>query len=775
MLPEHPPESLSAVASAVFSTAAAEGREALLEHEVYALLDAVGLPVPRHLFVPAGGVVDADALRAFVAGAPGLVVKVVSPQVLHKSDVGGVAFCAAEPEAALAACAGVLSEVAARAPGAAGTLRGCLLVERVAYASIGFGAELLVGLRRTRELGAVLTVGAGGLDVEHLAARLPPDAAAATVAAELFEPAVFASQLAQLAVYGKMAAPFRGRPALIAPDVLVETAQRLAWLGALRGPYVVEELEVNPFVVRAGALVPLDGLCRFSVRPEAALRAGPDGAARTVAPKDLGPLLRPATIGLIGVSEKMNLGRVILRNVLAAGFSPAAVTIVKPGLDQMDGCLCVPSIEALPAPVDLFVLTLAAEQCPDVIAALTAQQKARAVILIAGGMGETENGAAIEAAMRATLAQARAAGLPAPVVNGGNCLGIVSRPGAYDTTFIPAHKHPPAAPAAHDAPGSGLSLVSQSGAFLLSRTSKLPHLAPRYQVSLGNQLDVTVSDHLAALVDDPGVRQVAVYLEGLQPGDGLPLARAVRALTRSGRDVLIYKAGRSPEGRAATSSHTASVAGDYGVFRAVMRQAGAVVVESLRAFEAHLTLLTALSGRPVHGRRVGLMSNAGFECVVLADQLAGGLTLAAFTDETRARIARALHRQGIDRLQDVHNPLDVTPVADDLTYGDCAAALLADPGVDAAVFANVPMTGALNTLPASPELEHGEDLTRPGGWADHMRRVFASSDKPMVFCIDAGERYTPLATYLAAAGLPVFRHADEAASALTAFIDARLR
>jgi acyl-CoA synthetase (NDP forming) len=760
-----PAAELAALASALFHAAAAEGRDALLEPEVYALLAAVGLPVPRHVFVPAGVPVSGEALAGLSAGGADVVVKVVSPQVLHKSDVGGVAFCRAEPEIVDATCARVLAEVATRAPGVAASLRGCLVVERVPFAPVGFGAELLFGLRRTRELGAVLTVGAGGLDVEHLAARLVPEAASATVAAELFEPGPFLAQLSRLAVFGKMAAPFRGRPALVAPEVLVETARRLAVLGTLSGPFEIEELEVNPFVVRDGALIPLDGLCRFAPRTTRP-------TAESARPKDLGPLLRPKSIGLIGVSEKMNLGRVILRNVLAAGFDPSAVTLVKPGLSTLDGCRCVPTIEAMPAPVDLFVVTLGAEQCPEVVAALTARGKARAVILIAGGMGETENGAALEAHMRRTLAEARAAGRPAPVVNGGNCLGIVSRPGAYDTTFIPAHKHPPA-PSTADAPGAGLALVSQSGAFLLGRTGKLPHLAPRYQVSLGNQLDVTVSDHLAALVEDPGVRQVAVYLEGLQPGDGLPLARAVRALVRSGRDVLVFKAGRSPEGRAATSSHTASVAGDSGVFRAVMTQAGAQVVESLRAFEARLAVLTGLEGRTVRGRRVGLMSNAGFECVVLADQLDGGLQLATLAEATKVRIAQAMHRQGIDRLQDVHNPLDVTPVADDQTFGDCAAALLEDAAVDAAVIANVPMTGALTTLPAGAG--HDEDLTREGAFADRMIRLFGATDKPIVFCIDAGERYTPLAQHLQARGLPVFRHADEAARALEGYLDARLR
>ena len=74
-------------------------------------------------------------------------------------------------------------------------------------------------------------------------------------------------------------------------------------------------------------------------------------------------------------------------------------------------------------------------------------------------------------------------------------------------------------------------------------------------------------------------------MEGFKPGDGLAFALAIRAITASGRNVLVYKAGRSPEGRSATSSHTASVAGDYGVFKSVCTQAGAIVADDLFEFE----------------------------------------------------------------------------------------------------------------------------------------------------------------------------------------------
>ncbi|NTU50949.1 MAG: hypothetical protein HGA94_00715, partial [Candidatus Aminicenantes bacterium] len=414
----------------------------------------------------------------------------------------------------------------------------------------------------------------------------------------------------------------------------------------------------------------------------------------------------------------------------------------------------------------LFVLTLGADQCTDVVKDLVDHGKARSVILIAGGMGEKEGGASIEDRIRELLREGRRSGRTTPVVNGGNCLGVASRPGRYDTTFIPEYKLP-----RPKNPRSDMAVISQSGAFMICRMSKFPTIQPLYAISLGNQIDLTASDYLAYLQDDPEVRVFSVYMEGFKDLDGLAFARAVGEIAASGRKVLVYKAGRSPEGRTATSSHTASVAGDYGVFRAVLEQAGAIVAGDLFEYESFMKGLAFLGDRPVRGRRAGLISNAGFECVMLADNLknGSGLDLASFTPATEARIAGIMRPLGIDRLQDVHNPLDVTPVADDAVFVECARAILEDPGVDCAVVSNVPLSPVQQTLPPGPG--HGEDLAREGSFASRLIELFRATKKPFVVNVDAGELYTPLAERLDQAGVPVFRRADEAVRFLRAYVD----
>ncbi len=767
----------------VLERAESEGRDVLLEPEVYEVLKEAGLAPPRHLVVPAGRPVGRRDLRRL--GGPRVVVKVVSPLIVHKSDVGGVAFVKADPASVNKAAAAMLRSVPARylawarekggpgAPAGPSTLkevrdsvRGFLVAEAVDFEDAGFGSEVLLGLRNSREFGPVLTMGGGGLDVEYMSELLKEGRAAAIGSAHLLDAARVPGLLGPLAFFGKLAAPFRGRRPLVSPQALAAALVKFRDLAAAfspfasETPFVLEEAEVNPFVVRRGRLVALDGACRFS-RAKAVLPRRPV--------EEIGRLLKPASIGIIGVSEKMNIGRIILNNILANGFPPGRVTVVKPGLDSIEGCRAVPAVAAMPETVDLFVLTLAADQCEGVVRDLVEHGKARSVILIAGGMGEKAGGASIEDRLRSLLLEGRRSGRTTPVVNGGNCLGIASKPGRYDTTFIPAAKLPRPKSARSD-----LAVISQSGAFMICQMSKFPTIQPRYAVSLGNQLDLTASDFLAYLKDDPEVRAFSVYMEGFKPGDGLAFARAVGEITASGRPVLVYKAGRSREGRSATSSHTASVAGDYGVFRAVLEQAGAIVAGDLAEFESFTKGLAFLGDRPVAGRRVGLISNAGFECVMLADNLrnGAGLELAAFAPETAERILAALRPLGIDRLQDVRNPLDVTPVADDAAFVECARAILEDPGVDCAVVSNVPLTPAQQTLPAGPG--HGEDLTRPGSFASRTIELFRECRKPFVVNIDSGELYAPLADRLERAGIPVFRRADEAVRFLRTYVGRKL-
>lgn len=767
----------------IFVAAEADGRSMLFEHEVYQMLQAAGVATPRFLFAPLGRKIAARDLAAFKT--PELVLKITAPLIQHKTDVGGVVFVKNSPAVVNAALKAMNAAVPRRfvawlkekklpearilTPAAvAADLRGVLICEKVAYEKFGFGTELLLGVRNSREFGPVVSLGTGGVEVEYLNARLKEGRAVSMASAHLLAKNEILPHLSSLAVFDKLIKPFRGRPAVLSRAALRDVYAALLALAAHYSPFrrgggfVIEEAEVNPFVVVKGRLVPLDGLCRFS-------RAAVDVHDRPVA--GIGPLLKPASAAVIGVSEKMNMGRIILRNILKMGFAKERVYVIKPGLGEIDGCRCFASVADLPETVDLFVLTLGAEVCVDVVRDLIAHGKARSVIIIAGGMGEKQGTQSIEGRIQALLAAGRAEGRITPVINGGNCLGIYSKPGRYDTTFIPDYKLQfPKTPA------SGLVFVSQSGAFMICRISNLPKFEPLYAISLGNQIDLRISDYLNYLRSEDAARILAVYVEGFKPGDGYLTALAAREILKTpGRYIVLYKSGRTPEGRMASAGHTASVAGDYGVCRAILEETGVIVAETIFEFENFIKALPSLGAKTAAGNRVGLISNAGFESVALSDNLKNGesLVLAEFARATKDRLGAILTPLGIDRLQDVKNPLDTTPMATDEPFCDCVRAILDDPGVDCGVVSPVPMSVTINTLPRGEG--HPEDISAPGSLPSRLIGVLRACPKPVVVNIDAGTLYNPMAAMIEDAGFPVFRRADEAVKFLRKFVAVQLR
>ncbi|HSL97635.1 MAG TPA: CoA-binding protein, partial [Candidatus Deferrimicrobiaceae bacterium] len=552
----------------------------------------------------------------------------------------------------------------------------------------------------------------------------------------------------------------RARPPIADPVLLAELVSRLLVFAARFVPHEVQELEVNPLAVTPDGLVALDVLVTLGDAPS-------DAAAHTPARPvwKLPRLLEPRTIAIAGVSSGENPGRTILRNVLRDGFDAEAVTVIKPGVEAIDGCRCVPAIDALPGKVDLFVVALAARPAAELVAEIVERDAAETLILIPGGLEEKAGGEALAARMRDALAEARGRPDGGPLVNGGNCLGVRSRPGRYDTLFIPESRL--AGPGGVSAP---LALLAQSGAFAISRLSRIEGLDPKYVVSVGNQLDLTLGDYLDYFADDPEIAVVGAYLEGFAPLDGLRFLAAARRIADRGGVVVLYRGGRTRAGATASTSHTAAIAGDAALGAALAREAGVVVAETLDDFDDLVGTFARLAGRTIGGRRLAALSNSGFECVAVADNL-GRLELASFDAATADRLAEALGAAHAADVVDIHNPVDLTPMADDAAFGEAAAAILRCATVDVAVIGNVPFTPTLRTIPLD---DVGASLVVPGTIGGRLVEQWWSTTKAWVTVVDAGPRYDPLAAALSAAGIPTFRTVDRAVRALAAVVEARL-
>jgi len=776
----------------LFAQAHRENRSYLYEFEVYELIRHVGSETTPHwLFLPSDDRLQPEMLETI----PGekVVVKVVSPHILHKSDVDGVRIVEKESQALLSIIRRMKVEIPEKyaslietgktdAPdvyrglqgeelvqAVSGDIKGVILVQYLPPDSQEFGNEMLASLRWTREFGMILNAGLGGTDTELYASRFKKGQAVVAASTTMVNGDDFFKTFKQTLSYKKLAGLTRGQNRIVTNDQLLECFTALIDTGNYFSPgndqaqFYIDELEINPFAFRNYLMLPLDGLCRFSL------------SRKKVVPRPIEKidfLLHPKTIGIVGVSSKgANIGRFILDNILANGFDPSGLRVVHPDADRIGDIKTIPSLNALPEKVDLLILAIGASQIPDLIDEILDGKRAESVLLIPGGMGEKKGQEHITAELQAKIGAARQQQGGGTVFLGGNSLGILSHPGHYDAMFIPDSKLPKKR-------GNHLrrvALISQSGAYMITRMSKLAFLDPAYALSIGNQLDLTASDILRFMNDIDDIKTICFYMEGFTNLDGLTFAEAVRESIPKGKEIIFYKAGRTPEGKSATSGHTASIAGDYMVCESCISQAGAMVAENFTVFEGLLRLSNAFSSKTITGNRLAAISNAGYESVGIADNILGEdyqLQMAAFESETRDKLLDIITRSELDSLIDVKNPLDITPMAAEDVYETSIKALLEDKNVDAVIAAIVPLTPILHTL----ENESSNDTFSPEqNLLSRLPRLAAESDKPLVIVVDSGALYDPLADTLEKEGLPVFRSADRAVTVLGKYIHSRLK
>ena len=745
----------------VVAKARAEGRDALTEVEGLSLLSAMGVPAPSYHFVKGSWAVDA------LAPLPGTkaVVKVISPEILHKTEMGGVAILPNDKFAIKTAMADMEKRFAGY------RVDGYTVNEFVPYEP-RLGHEIIVGYRFAKDFGPVISFGPGGIYTEFLAGQFKPGAANVFFSPATADRALVQDVLKQNAVRTLLCGGLRGTKAALDESLLVDVVMAFIQAGEVFAGAGVSEFEVNPFVVAAGRLVALDVLVKLDdvasgdlvLDSQVGRIINRNQKVRPVAKID--HILSPRSAAVIGVSDKgMNNGRIILRNLIENGFDTTRLYVVKAGTDTVDGCRCVPDIASLPEKVDLFVLVIPAAQAPACIAELAELDKAEGVIVIPGGLEEKSGTEDIVARMRAALDASRSGQSGGPLLNGGNCLGIRSVPGRYNTLFIPEYKLP--MPKGEVAP---LAVLSQSGAFAICRISKHPNINPKYVITCGNQMDLTIGDYLERLEADREIQTFAVYIEGFKPLDGEKVLLACRRIVDSGRTVIFYRAGRTAAGAAASASHTASIAGDYPVTRELLGQLGVVVAETLDEFDDLVTLFSLLGGKKASGLRLGAVSNAGFECVAFADNL-GRLSIAEFSPAAGPRLEQVFAQAKISEIVDVHNPIDLTPMADDAAYYESFRTVMEDANVDAGIVGIVPLTVRMNTLAAAAH--HAEDVSRDDSIAGRYGQLIKTGDKPWLAVVDSGDLYDPLVRQLERHGVPTFRTADRALKMLNIWLKAK--
>ncbi|NOR22786.1 MAG: CoA-binding protein [Desulforhopalus sp.] len=781
-----------AAISELFRSAQTEGRGFLFEYEVYNLLARSGAETPpKSILIPRGARPSEEELMAL----PGekVVLKIVSPTIIHKTEVGGVCIVPkdpnkirsavrrmfyevpenyarwflANPDYVHEAYRGLRGEALVEAIGR--DLKGVLMVQFMPPDSGAFGNELIVGLRNTREFGMVISAGLGGTDTELYAKRFRKGQAIVAASCELIDGERFFELFRKTISYRKLAGLTRGQRRIVTDEQLIECFSSFIEMGRRYSPsnpdaeFILEELEVNPYAFTDFLMVPLDGMCKFS-------RPGMNENRRPV--RKIENLLHPKKNGLIGASTKRkNFGRIILDNILAEGFPKDDVVLLREGVDEIDGVKCVPDLKSLPEKLDLFVVAVGAAQVPKLVDEIITLDAANSVMLIPGGMGENEESRARAAQVIGKIDAVHGTESGGPVFLGANCMGVVSHPGKYDTWFIPEEKLPKDRTARHHR----AALISQSGAFMLHRSSQCPELAPAYMVSMGNQTDLTLGDMVKYFKDSDQVDVIAVYAEGFNDLDGLEFCKAVREAVLIGKEVLFYKAGRTPEGKNATSGHTASLAGDYMVCESCVKQAGAIVARSFTEFQDLFLLAENISSKKIHGNRLAAVSGAGFEAVGMADSIQSDdfqIELASFSEKTVAKITDVLRAKKLETLVTVSNPLDINPSADDEAHAFIVKALGEDGAVDAIVVGLDPLSPAMHTLRETNTPAFS--MSAENGIVSLLARVVKNSEIPIIGVVDGGRQYDPLRDALLSNDIPVFPVCDRAVSSTSLYIESRL-
>lgn len=611
------------------------------------------------------------------------------------------------------------------------------------------GHSFFLGIRATREFGLIISAGPDRVDADLYADCFATASISATASVELTDPDAFLELFRQSLAYRKGAG--------VDDEQLVVLFEILIGLSRFFSP-------VNPAAPFVIETLVLDGECRFR-------RPTPVTAPKPIS--KIGNLLHPTSLGIVGVSgSKMNFGRIILKNIIASGYDKTKLKILKPGDDEeIDGVRCVPDLASLDHKLDLLIVAVGADAAFRIVDDVIATDAAESVMLIPGGLGETQASREPAKAMQERINAAHEKAGGGPVFLGGNCLGVVSHPGNYDSWFIPGELLPRPQKKEH----RNSAMISQSGAFMITRLSKNAWLDSAYMIAVGNQNDLTHGDMLSYFADHDDIDVIGFYIEGFRDLDGLAFAQAVRRAVAKGKQVVVYKAGQSAVGQGATMGHTASIAGDYGLCVGVLTQAGAMLAESLGEFSDLFYIASTLHAKTINGNRLAAVSGAGFETVGIADSLVAGefaMVMADIEDETTEKLSAILREKRLDALMEVRNPFDINPGADDETHVSCAEAFANDPNVDAVIVGLDPLSPMTRTLETSAR--EGFDIHSEESMAHTFSMLANNHDKPIIGIIEGGALYDPFAAKLMDQGVCIFRSTELGVKALVKYTAARL-
>ncbi|MCP4167734.1 MAG: acetate--CoA ligase family protein [Chloroflexi bacterium] len=349
----------------------------------------------------------------------------------------------------------------------------------------------------------------------------------------------------------------------------------------------------------------------------------------------------PRRIAIVGASEKGMYPAGILSNLLRYNFD-GELYPVNPRRERVFGLPCYPDLTQTPQPADLAILIIPRKAVLPTLQQCLAKGVPAALIISAGFAEADDEGRRLQAEMADLLARTDRR----LTIVGPNCAGLANMRGRVIATRLPSP------------PLSGpVSFVSQSGALMMALYGAFSDrgIGINRLISLGNQVDVNLSEALAYLADDRATEVISAFVESVQ--NGAAFTQALYKALIAGKPVVLLKTGRTLSGQQAAATHTAALAGSDRAFDAVCRQFGAIQVDDTDELINIVQLLAAF-GKKLSGRgRIAIVSQSGGMGSLTADLVElAGLTAPPLSDGLVTRLRALPH---IHDFIDLGNPTDV--------------------------------------------------------------------------------------------------------------------
>jgi acetyl coenzyme A synthetase (ADP forming)-like protein len=674
----------------------AQGRSSLTAPEGKLVCDAYGITVP------AEGIASSPAEAARLAAGMGfpVVLKVVSPEILHKTEAGGVLVGVKSVEDAAQGYETIVAN--ARRYNAKASILGVQVQQMVKG-----GQEVIIGAVTDPSFGKLVAFGLGGVLVEVLkdiTFRLAP--ASREEALSMLDGIAAADILKGV----RGAAPV-DREALA---TLIENVSRL-----VADFPEIAELDLNPVFASASGAIAADVRMVLDFAPQPARYRPSQGEIV----RQMNRIMKPDAVAVIGASaEDGKIGNSVMKNLINGGYK-GAIYPIHPKADEILGYKAYRSVKDVPGSIDVAVFTIPAKLVANALTEV-GEKKIPGAVLIPSGFAETGNVAGQEE----IVAIARKYGVR---LMGPNIYGFYYTPKNLCATFCTAYDVKGSAALSSQSGGIGMAIIG------FSRSAKMGVSAI---VGLGNKSDIDEDDLLTFFEQDENTRIIAQHCEDLK--DGRAFAEVAKRVSKK-KPVVMLKAGRTTLGARAASSHTGALAGNDKIYEDVLKQSGVIRARSLR------DLLEFARGIPVlttpKGENVLIITGAGGSGVLLSDACAdNGLSLMAMPADLDAAFRKFIPPFGA-----AGNPVDITGGEPPKTYQNTVRLGLEDPRIHALIL------GYWHTI-ITPPMVFAKIIV------DVVSEMRAKGiEKPIVASLAGDVEVEQAAEYLYAHGVPAYAYSTE--------------